>query len=77
MTKKPKTLEEWQAQLTPEQFAVCRMQGTEHPFSGKYFKVPENPGVYHCVACDNPLFETATQFEAGCGWPSFYQPIRL
>lgn len=76
MTKKPKTLEEWKAQLTPEQFAVCRMQGTEHPFSGKYFKVPANSGVYHCVACDNPLFETSTQFEAGCGWPSFYQPIR-
>lgn len=76
MNPKAKTLEEWLKQLTPEQFKVCRMQGTEHPFSGKYFKVPAEAGVYHCVCCQAPLFETSTQFEAGCGWPSFYQPIK-
>lgn len=75
MNPKAKTLEEWMQQLTPEQFSVCRMQGTEHPFSGKYFKVPDEAGIYHCICCDSPLFETSVQFEAGCGWPSFYKPI--
>lgn len=75
MSQTAKTLEEWMQQLTPEQFRVCRMQGTEQPFSGKYFKVPKEAGIYHCVCCQAPLFETITQFEAGCGWPSFYQPI--
>lgn len=75
MSKKEKTLEEWQQQLTPEQYYVCRLQGTERAFTGKYYKVPDKPGVYHCVCCDAPLFETSTQFEGACGWPSFYQPI--
>lgn len=77
MTEKTKTLEEWQQQLTPEQFYVCRLKGTEHPFSGKYYKVPEKKGIYLCVCCNAKLFETMAQFEAGCGWPSFYQPINV
>ncbi|AZS51142.1 peptide-methionine (R)-S-oxide reductase [Entomomonas moraniae] len=76
MSEKAKTLEEWQQQLTPDQFYVCRLKGTEHPFSGKYYKVPDVAGIYHCVCCGAELFETSTQFEAGCGWPSFYQPIK-
>lgn len=75
MSKKEKTLDEWQQQLTSEQFYVCRLQGTEHPFSGKYYKVPVEAGIYHCICCDTPLFETVNQFEGACGWPSFYQPI--
>lgn len=74
MTKQ-KTLEEWQATLNPEQFYVCRMKGTESPFSGKYFKVPAEHGIYHCICCDTALFDSKVQFEAGCGWPSFYEPV--
>lgn len=75
MSQKEKTLEEWQATLDPEQFYVCRMKGTESSFSGKYHKVPEVHGIYYCIRCDKPLFDSNVQFEAGCGWPSFYQSI--
>lgn len=73
---KEKTLEEWQAELDPQQFYVCRMKGTESPFSGKYYKIPAKHGIYHCICCDTELFDSNVQFEAGCGWPSFYQPIK-
>lgn len=77
MNQKAKTLEEWQQQLTPDQFYVCRLKGTERPFTGQYYKVPDVAGIYCCVCCDTELFETSTQFEAGCGWPSFYQPTKV
>ena len=69
-----KTDTEWREELTPEQYHVCREQGTERPFSGKYYKTHKK-GVYHCACCGNPLFSSATKFESGTGWPSFYQPI--
>ncbi|MFQ5508466.1 MAG: peptide-methionine (R)-S-oxide reductase MsrB [Leptospirillia bacterium] len=65
---------EWRDRLTPEQYAVCREKGTEAPFSGQYWDCTDD-GVYHCICCGNPLFEAATKFDAGCGWPSYYQPI--
>jgi peptide-methionine (R)-S-oxide reductase len=66
--------EEWKEQLTPEQYAVCRMKGTERPFTGEYYKTTQ-PGVYRCAACGNELFDSNTKYESGSGWPSFYQPV--
>ncbi len=65
---------EWRAQLTPEQYRVTRQKGTERPFSGEYEQV-WTPGVFRCVACGQELFESDSKFDAGCGWPSFTQPI--
>jgi len=69
-----KSDEEWQEQLTPEQYYVCRNKGTEPPFTGKYYDSKE-PGVYRCVCCGAALFDSDTKFNSGTGWPSFYQPL--
>ncbi|MBI4836455.1 MAG: peptide-methionine (R)-S-oxide reductase MsrB [Candidatus Abawacabacteria bacterium] len=61
-------------QLTPEQYNICFLKGTEPPFSGKYYQNKE-PGVYHCAACKNPLFSSETKFDSGTGWPSFWDPM--
>ena len=65
---------EWRAQLTPEQYQVTRRKGTERAFTGIYHDT-KSPGVYRCVCCGEPLFDAATKFESGTGWPSFWQPI--
>jgi peptide-methionine (R)-S-oxide reductase len=65
---------EWKKILTPEQYRVTRKKGTEKPFTGQYWNT-KTAGVYRCVCCGAPLFESDTKFDAGCGWPSFYQPI--
>ena len=69
-----KTEEEWQDQLTSEQYRVTRMKGTERPFSGEYNDNKEE-GVYRCVACDAPLFSSDTKYDSGSGWPSFWAPL--
>ncbi|MBH3411735.1 peptide-methionine (R)-S-oxide reductase MsrB [Pseudomonas putida] len=74
MQKIDKTLEEWRAMLDPAQYQVCRLKGTERPFSGKY-NSERRAGVYHCICCGLPLFDAQTKFDSGCGWPSFYAPI--
>ena len=75
MTEKVlKNEQEWKEKLTPEQYHVTREAGTERAFTGKYWKTKE-PGVYHCVCCGEPLFDSTTKFESGTGWPSFYQPV--
>jgi peptide-methionine (R)-S-oxide reductase len=69
-----KTDAEWRKLLTPEQYQVLRKAGTERAFTGKTWNNHEK-GVYRCAGCGLPLFSSATKFESGTGWPSFWQPI--
>jgi peptide-methionine (R)-S-oxide reductase len=73
--KVDKTEAEWRAQLDPMQYEVTRHAATERPFTGKYWDHWQ-PGVYHCVGCGAPLFDASTKFDAGCGWPSYFEPMR-
>ncbi|MDD5271344.1 MAG: peptide-methionine (R)-S-oxide reductase MsrB [Methylovulum sp.] len=62
------------ARLTPEQYSICRLKGTEPPFTGKYVDC-KKVGVYHCVCCGNALFASATKYDSGSGWPSFWDVL--
>ena len=72
--KVQKADEEWRKELSPEQFYVTRKAGTEPAFTGKYYKTKDK-GMYTCVCCGQPLFDSETKYESGTGWPSFYQPV--
>ncbi|MEQ1532040.1 MAG: peptide-methionine (R)-S-oxide reductase MsrB [Sideroxydans sp.] len=69
-----KTQDEWREELTPQQFSVCREHGTEPAFSGEYWDCHDY-GVYRCVCCGTPLFDSETKYESGTGWPSFWEPV--
>jgi peptide-methionine (R)-S-oxide reductase len=65
--------EEWQSELTPEQYDVLRRAGTEPPFSGQYV-YNHDSGMYRCGACGADLFGSDAKFDSGTGWPSFFEP---
>jgi peptide-methionine (R)-S-oxide reductase len=74
MDKIKKTDDEWQKQLSPDQYHVARKKGTEPAFTGKYWDNHQE-GIYTCACCGTPLFDSSTKFESGSGWPSFYAPV--
>ncbi len=69
-----KTEAAWKAQLTRQQYAVTRKQDTERPFTGEYLN-NKRKGTYKCVCCGLPLYDSATKYDTGCGWPSFWAPV--
>ena len=69
-----KTDAEWKAELTPEQYAVCRCSATEPPFTGAFWDHHAD-GVYACVACGAALFDSSAKYDSGSGWPSYVQPV--
>ncbi|HTE25827.1 peptide-methionine (R)-S-oxide reductase MsrB [Flavitalea sp.] len=70
-----KTNEEWKQILTPEQYRVTRLHGTERPFSGEYCEA-YSPGIYYCLCCGTELFDSTVKFDSGTGWPSFNSPVK-
>jgi len=68
-----KTDAEWRSQLSDMAFTVLRQHGTER--AGSHDNFPQDAGIYMCAGCGAPLFEQATKFESGTGWPSFYAPL--
>lgn len=69
-----KSPQEWREQLSAEAYVVAREDGTEAPFSGKYYN-NKDVGLYRCICCNAPLFESDTKFDSGTGWPSFYESV--
>jgi peptide-methionine (R)-S-oxide reductase len=69
-----KTDEEWRKQLTDEQYRVARKHGTERAFDNEYYASKQD-GIYTCVCCGQPLFDSQAKFDSGTGWPSFWQPL--
>lgn len=72
--KVEKTQEEWRRTLSPEQFRILRQHGTERAFTGPNWD-QKAPGRYTCAGCGTPLFDAATKYDSGTGWPSFYAPM--
>jgi len=66
----------WKEKLTPDQYSICRLKGTERAFTGAFYNNHQE-GMYECVACGQPLFSSDTKFDSGTGWPSFDNPVNL
>lgn len=71
-----KSEEEWKSLLSPEQFTITRLRGTERPFSGEHCTSYE-AGVYQCICCNTELFDATIKYESNSGWPSFTQPSKV
>ncbi len=65
---------EWRSLLDPMSYEVTRHAATERAFTGQFWD-HHAPGIYHCVCCDTPLFESDAKFDSGCGWPSYFRPL--
>ena len=74
MAKIVKSDAEWRTQLSPMQYAVTREAATERAGTGEYNK-HNQAGIYTCVCCGTPLFESDTKFDSGCGWPSYFRAL--
>lgn len=70
-----KTEAEWKTQLTPEQYQITRLKGTERAFTGERCSTYQT-GKYNCTCCDVPLFDSSIKFNSNSGWPSFTEPIK-
>ncbi len=70
----PEDEKRWLNELSSEEYRICRQKGTERAFTGKYWDSKDD-GVYVCKCCGEPLFDSATKYDSGSGWPSYYQPI--
>lgn len=69
-----KSEEQWRRELTRAEFDITRRGGTEPAFTGIYWDT-KTQGTYNCKCCDAPLFDSATKYDSGTGWPSFYRPV--
>lgn len=76
MKKMIKTDAQWRSVLSDKEFEVTRQAATERAFTGKFWDHHE-VGIYTCVCCDTPLFESDAKFDSGCGWPSYFKAINL
>ncbi|WP_339668312.1 peptide-methionine (R)-S-oxide reductase MsrB [Dasania marina] len=74
MTKITKSEQQWREQLSEQDFAICRLKGTERAFTGEY-NDNKAQGIYRCKCCGEPLFISSSKYDSGSGWPSFYQPV--
>ena len=74
LSKIDKTNEEWREQLTESEFHITREAGTEMAFSGQYWDT-KTKGIYNCRCCGEPLFDSESKYDSGCGWPSFYETL--
>ena len=74
MKKIVKSDAQWREQLSPQEYSVARQKGTERAFTGRDWNHTEF-GIYRCVGCGTALFASDTKFDAGCGWPSYFEPL--
>ena len=70
-----KSAAEWQQLLSPDEYRITREQGTERAFTGEFWNC-HDPGIYRCKCCGAELFDAATKYDSGSGWPSFWQPMK-